>query len=336
MGMSLQILEQVGQGGFATVYRGRLGGRKVAIKRTFGGQASPGRRCAAKEFAFLQSLRHKNVIEFVAAAESVIFTDLILEFCVNGSLQGLIHGPRGGRVRSRFPAERLNRQAAAAQLISAIHYCHYGFDGYQIIHCDIKPDNVLITSGGILKLCDFGLAKKAYCGKCETRSYDGTPGYRAPEILCCRPYGPAVDLWSLGCTLYELFTGKYLFHEVLLSATSSEIGLLRDANFMVNANTPRTPTYNSRSNPRRSTSRQKESKALGSIGTLFPYALCCLLRGTSAFVRASDVRLSTWPHVDMNTPRSDESVSSDMPAKICAKEKTSLASVEGVSISVNV
>ncbi|KAI9097325.1 kinase-like domain-containing protein [Phlyctochytrium arcticum] len=79
-----------------------------------------------------------------------------------------------------------------------------------ILHADIKPDNILVTdSKSTLKLCDLGSAS-------DVTENDITPYlvsrfYRAPEIILGLPYDPALDVWSVGCTLYELYTGKILF-----------------------------------------------------------------------------------------------------------------------------
>ncbi|KAF9975087.1 U4/U6 small nuclear ribonucleoprotein prp4 [Actinomortierella ambigua] len=79
-----------------------------------------------------------------------------------------------------------------------------------ILHADIKPDNILVNEGrNVLKLCDLGSAS-------DTSENDITPYlvsrfYRSPEIILGMPYDPALDMWSVGCTLYELFTGHILF-----------------------------------------------------------------------------------------------------------------------------
>uniref|UniRef100_A0A8C4NJ72 Serine/threonine-protein kinase PRP4 homolog n=1 Tax=Eptatretus burgeri TaxID=7764 RepID=A0A8C4NJ72_EPTBU len=79
-----------------------------------------------------------------------------------------------------------------------------------ILHADIKPDNILVNeSKTILKLCDFGSA--SHIADCDITPYLVSRFYRAPEIVIGKPYDYAIDLWSVGCTLYELYTGKILF-----------------------------------------------------------------------------------------------------------------------------
>ncbi|CAO2206531.1 unnamed protein product [Urochloa humidicola] len=80
----------------------------------------------------------------------------------------------------------------------------------KVLHCDIKPDNILVNEAkNVLKLCDFGNAMLA--GKNEVTPYLVSRFYRAPEIILGLPYDHPVDMWSVGCCLYELCTGKVLF-----------------------------------------------------------------------------------------------------------------------------
>ncbi|KAF9911008.1 U4/U6 small nuclear ribonucleoprotein prp4 [Linnemannia zychae] len=79
-----------------------------------------------------------------------------------------------------------------------------------VLHADIKPDNILVNDAkNILKLCDLGSASDT--SENEITPYLVSRFYRAPEIILGLPYDPALDMWSIGCTLYELFTGKILF-----------------------------------------------------------------------------------------------------------------------------
>ncbi|XVE53316.1 hypothetical protein DITRI_Ditri02bG0194400 [Diplodiscus trichospermus] len=79
-----------------------------------------------------------------------------------------------------------------------------------VLHCDIKPDNVLVNEAkNVLKLCDFGSAM--FAGRNEITPYLVSRFYRAPEIILGLPYDHPMDMWSVGCCLYELYTGKVLF-----------------------------------------------------------------------------------------------------------------------------
>ncbi|ODM96218.1 Serine/threonine-protein kinase prp4 [Orchesella cincta] len=79
-----------------------------------------------------------------------------------------------------------------------------------ILHADIKPDNILVNENKVmLKVCDFGSA--SYSHENEITPYLVSRFYRAPEIVLGIPYDHGLDLWSVGCTIYELYTGKILF-----------------------------------------------------------------------------------------------------------------------------
>ncbi|PKS06729.1 hypothetical protein jhhlp_006803 [Lomentospora prolificans] len=84
-----------------------------------------------------------------------------------------------------------------------------------IIHADLKPDNILVNeSRNVLKICDLGTAidkLDAATAHNEITPYLVSRFYRAPEIMLGMPYDYAIDMWSIGCTLYELYTGKILF-----------------------------------------------------------------------------------------------------------------------------
>jgi len=94
----------------------------------------------------------------------------------------------------------------AEQLMIGLHHMHR----CKVIHADIKPDNILVNDRHtIVKFCDFGSAM--YAGDNDITPYLVSRFYRAPEIILGLPYDHALDMWSVGCVLYELFTGKILF-----------------------------------------------------------------------------------------------------------------------------
>jgi fused-like protein len=93
------------------------------------------------------------------------------------------------------------------QIVSALFY----LDSNRIVHRDLKPQNILIRDG-IVKLCDFGFARKMSPATICLHSLKGTPLYIAPEIISEKPYNHKIDIWSLGIILYELSTGIPPFH----------------------------------------------------------------------------------------------------------------------------
>ncbi|CAF3220601.1 unnamed protein product [Rotaria socialis] len=94
----------------------------------------------------------------------------------------------------------------AQQLLTAVSVLH----SHSIFHRDIKPQNILVTNTGILKLADFGLAREYHEHKVFT-TVVVTMWYRAPEILLSSPYCTSADMWSVGCILGEMALGRPLF-----------------------------------------------------------------------------------------------------------------------------
>ncbi|KAK9815732.1 hypothetical protein WJX72_008716 [[Myrmecia] bisecta] len=94
----------------------------------------------------------------------------------------------------------------AAQMLVALHHMR----NCGVLHADIKPDNILVSrSRTLVKICDFGSAMLA--GENEITPYLVSRFYRAPEVILGLRYEHAMDMWSVGCVIYELFTGKILF-----------------------------------------------------------------------------------------------------------------------------
>lgn len=89
------------------------------------------------------------------------------------------------------------------QLLDALAFLH----AHGVVHCDLKPTNVLVTAAGELTLLDFGVLAELSRGASE-RTVAGTPAYLAPERIRGEPATPATDLYALGCTLFEIFAGR--------------------------------------------------------------------------------------------------------------------------------
>ncbi|KAI0704316.1 CMGC/CDK/CDK7 protein kinase [Cytidiella melzeri] len=188
--------QKIGEGTYAVVYRGRevATGRKVAIKKIKVGQFKDGLDMSAiREVKYLRELKHQNVIELLDVFSSKTNLNLVLEFLVT-DLELVIKD----RSLVFLPADI---KAWIAMTFRGLEFCHRNW----ILHRDLKPNNLLISADGQLKLADFGLARDyadpGYKMTCQVI----TRWYRPVELLFgCRYYSTAVDIWSVGCIFAEL------------------------------------------------------------------------------------------------------------------------------------
>eukprot|EP00256_Glycine_max_P068591 XP_025983186.1 serine/threonine-protein kinase TIO [Glycine max] len=205
------VIELVGEGSFGKVYKGRRKhtGQTVAMKFIMKhGKTEKDIHNLRQEIEILRKLKHGNIIQMLDSFESPQEFCVVTEFA-QGELFEILEDDKC------LPEEQV--QAIAKQLVKALHYLHSN----RIIHRDMKPQNILIGAGSVVKLCDFGFARAMSTNTVVLRSIKGTPLYMAPELVREQPYNHTVDLWSLGVILYELFVGQPPFY------TNSVYALIR-------------------------------------------------------------------------------------------------------------
>ncbi|KAK8965705.1 Mitogen-activated protein kinase kinase kinase ANP1 [Platanthera guangdongensis] len=129
-----------------------------------------------------------------------LFYNLFLEFAPGGSLSDHI------KRRGRF-LDEVEIGSKIRDILEGLSYLH----GRGIVHCDVKPANVLIGSGGRAKIGDLGCARWIASGEPEVR---GTPIYMAPEVVRGEEQGMSADIWSLGCAVIEMVTGQPPWTEI--------------------------------------------------------------------------------------------------------------------------
>lgn len=205
------VIELVGEGSFGKVYKGRrkYTGQTVAMKFIMKhGKTDKDIQNLRQEIEILRKLKHENIIGMLDSFESPQEFCVVTEFA-QGELFEILEDDKC------LPEEQV--QAIAKQLVRALHYLHSN----RIIHRDMKPQNILIGAGSVVKLCDFGFARAMSTNTVVLRSIKGTPLYMAPELVREQPYNHTADLWSLGVILYELFVGQPPFY------TNSVYALIR-------------------------------------------------------------------------------------------------------------
>ncbi|MCH9682950.1 MAG: protein kinase [Deltaproteobacteria bacterium] len=208
------IIEEVGHGGMAVVYRGldRVLKREVAVKVLHPHLADrkESRLRLEREALAVAKLRHANILEiFDYSGPDAVESYIVTEF---------IHG----MTLKQWVDDKLEpRPAVAAMIIHRLCLALQHAHGGGIVHRDIKPENVMIRRDGVLKLMDFGIAQIIDDQKLTlTGQLIGSPAYMAPELISGRPLDQRTDLFSLGILLYQLATGHLPFsgrnpHEVL-------------------------------------------------------------------------------------------------------------------------
>ena len=198
-----EVLEVVGEGAYGIVYkcRNKETGKFVAIKKFKEVEDELVKKTMKRELRMLQRMHHENIVDFVEAFKRKGNLFLVFEYVEKNLLEILQDSPRG--------LEPKLIRHFMYQLCKAIKYLH----DQNVIHRDVKPENLLVNENMDLKLCDFGFAR-LISGSSKERltDYVATRWYRAPELLLTQgEYGPEVDYWAVGCIMGELVDGNPLF-----------------------------------------------------------------------------------------------------------------------------
>ncbi|MCJ1409168.1 negative regulator of the PHO system [Ptychographa xylographoides] len=201
---SFQQLEKLGEGTYATVFKGRnrQTGELVALKEIHLDSEEGTPSTAIREISLMKELKHENIVSL----HDVIHTEnklmLVFEY-MDKDLKKYMDS-RGDRGQLDY----ITIKSFMYQLLQGIAFCHEN----RVLHRDLKPQNLLINNKGQLKLADFGLAR-AFGIPVNTFSNEVvTLWYRAPDVLLgSRTYNTSIDIWSAGCIMAEMYTGRPLF-----------------------------------------------------------------------------------------------------------------------------
>jgi serine/threonine protein kinase len=151
-----------------------------------------------EEVKLLQNLSHPNIVRYLGTAREEEALNIFLEFVPGGSISSLL-GKFGSFTETVI-------RMYTRQLLLGLEYLHSN----RIMHRDIKGANILVDNKGCIKLADFGASKKVVelATISEAKSMKGTPYWMAPEVIRQTGHNWQADMWSVGCTVIEMATGK--------------------------------------------------------------------------------------------------------------------------------
>jgi serine/threonine-protein kinase len=218
-----ELMEVIAVGGQGVVYRARQVhiNKVVALKLVDPAQ----RRYALRELEIASNLEHEHLVRVYHVGEHADRLYFTMKLAEKGSLdehikEYVLEAAPTTVASEREAVEEPQKKIArfVAKIARAVHYLH----GQGIIHCDIKPGNILLDSRGEPFVTDFGFARRV--GDQDATASGGTPGYMAPEQAQGRAHvTTAVDVYGLGAILYKLLTGRKTYEgteEEILAQTA--------------------------------------------------------------------------------------------------------------------
>ncbi|KAG9289193.1 hypothetical protein G9A89_022502 [Geosiphon pyriformis] len=202
-----QLGNCIGKGQFGSVYRALnlSNGQMVAIKRIkLDDKKSEEVEELMREVELLKSLAHPSVVKYHTFIMSDNHINIILEYVENGSLLHTL------KSFGNFPEKLV--VSYVVKILEGLVYLHFK----QVVHCDLKAANILSTKNGNVKLSDFGVSLNLkMMENVVNTNVAGTPNWMAPEVIELKGASTASDIWSLGCTVIELLTGKPPYSDLL-------------------------------------------------------------------------------------------------------------------------
>lgn len=204
-----QLGNCIGRGQFGTVYRALnlTTGQMVAVKRIrLEGLKEDEVAQLMKEVDLMKRLSHPSIVKYEGMARDDQYLNIVLEYAESGSL---------GQMLKAFG--KLNEHLVASYVVKILEGLHY-LHRCDVVHCDLKAANILTTKTGNIKLSDFGVSLNLKAIERE-KDIAGTPNWMAPEVIELKGASTKADIWSLGCTVVELLTGRPPFGDITNTMT---------------------------------------------------------------------------------------------------------------------
>ncbi|XP_024953782.2 probable LRR receptor-like serine/threonine-protein kinase At3g47570 [Citrus sinensis] len=205
----------LGKGSFGSVYKATLSdGTNVAIK-VFHLQLERAFKSFDSECEILRNVRHRNLIKIISTCCNIDFKALVLEFMPNGSLEKWLYS-------HNYFLDILERLNIMIDVGLALEYLHHGHSLAPVVHCDLKPSNILLDEDMVAHVSDFGISKLLGDGDdsvTQTMTM-ATIGYMAPEYGSEGIVSTKCDVYSYGVLLMETFTRKKPTDEMFIGEMS--------------------------------------------------------------------------------------------------------------------
>ena len=195
-----KIEESVGRGGMAEVYKAwdqqRATYLALKVLRQDLAQDLIFLRRFRREASTLERLQHPNIVRFYGIDQEATLVFMLMDFIQGTTLQTLLFSNAGHALGESLVV------SVVRAMCSSLHYAHQ----MGMVHCDIKPGNIMIDESGKVLLTDFGIARMTDAATSTMVGF-GTPAYMAPELVMGNDPTPQSDIYSLGIVLYEMITG---------------------------------------------------------------------------------------------------------------------------------
>ena len=202
-----KILEELGEGGFGKAYKVQnKKDKKIYVIKTIPIKSKTPEELKSieNEALILKEINNEYIVRYIESFIENGYFNIVMEYCENKDLKTFIN-------THKDKSELINEEVIyyiALDICYGIKEIH----SKNLIHRDLKPENLFISKDYEIKIGDFGISKKLIDKNFTfTNNQRGTFNYMAPEIINGQKYNKKVDIWSLGCILYELFTLDYCF-----------------------------------------------------------------------------------------------------------------------------
>ncbi|XP_059668957.1 probable LRR receptor-like serine/threonine-protein kinase At3g47570 [Cornus florida] len=203
----------IGKGGIGSVYKGLFTDGMVAAVKVFNLEQQGAFKSFDAECQVMRNIRHRNLVKIISSCSNLDFKALVLEYMPNGNLDRWLYS-------HNYCLNIVQRLCIMIDVASALEYLHHSCST-PVVHCDLKPSNILLDEDMVAHVGDFGIAKLLMENQsmAQTKTI-GTIGYMAPEYGSAGMVSVMVDVYSYGILLMETFTRKKPTDDIFLGELS--------------------------------------------------------------------------------------------------------------------